>query len=224
MKDNREKHYKNSDSAGVRLLESAEQLFAAKGFSATSVRDITDAANCNLASVNYHFGSKENLYRKVFLGKLAIIKEMRIKSIQEAMDESCCELSLENLVRTFARSFIESLRCDGGEAVFLNLVIREMLDPQLPREIFYSDFIEPVTYALREAFCRLCPGMDRVVAQRCIYSLVGQLNHMLRMMNYFGQSITDEDFAVETESIIDHVVNFTVGGIRACVEVNNEKL
>ncbi|MDP7449002.1 MAG: TetR family transcriptional regulator, partial [Candidatus Latescibacteria bacterium] len=43
----------------VRLLDAAEGLFAGHGLDGTSLRAITSAANVNLASVNYHFGSKE---------------------------------------------------------------------------------------------------------------------------------------------------------------------
>jgi AcrR family transcriptional regulator len=45
-----------------RILDTAEVLFAQKGYRAVSVREITSAARCNLAAVNYHFGKKENLY------------------------------------------------------------------------------------------------------------------------------------------------------------------
>jgi len=44
-----------------RILDAAQKLFAEKGLDATSVRDITTAAECNVAAVNYHFGGKENL-------------------------------------------------------------------------------------------------------------------------------------------------------------------
>lgn len=39
-----------------RLLDHAERLFAEKGFAVVNVREITTAANCNLAAINYHFG------------------------------------------------------------------------------------------------------------------------------------------------------------------------
>jgi len=48
-----------------RLIEAARQLFAAAGFDATSVRDITSRAHTNLGAITYHFGSKEALYHTV---------------------------------------------------------------------------------------------------------------------------------------------------------------
>ncbi len=49
-----------------RILDTAENLFARKGFSETSLRAITSKADVNLAAVNYHFGSKEALIQAVF--------------------------------------------------------------------------------------------------------------------------------------------------------------
>ena len=60
LNNNKNNHTKD------RLLDEAEALFAVRGYHAVSVREITAAANCNLAAVNYHFGNKQNLYLEVF--------------------------------------------------------------------------------------------------------------------------------------------------------------
>jgi AcrR family transcriptional regulator len=54
-----------------RLLDAARRAFAAKGFDAASVREITAAAGANLAAVTYHFGSKDALYEAVLETVLA---------------------------------------------------------------------------------------------------------------------------------------------------------
>ena len=48
-----------------RLIEAAGEVFAEQGFRNATVRDICDRAGANLASVNYHFQSKEQLYATV---------------------------------------------------------------------------------------------------------------------------------------------------------------
>ena len=50
------------DSARARLLNVAGELFATRGFAATSTRTLAAAAKCNVASISYHFGDKEGLY------------------------------------------------------------------------------------------------------------------------------------------------------------------
>ena len=50
----------------AQLLESATKVFAEKGYRDTTVADICKAANSNTASVNYYFGSKEELYAEVW--------------------------------------------------------------------------------------------------------------------------------------------------------------
>lgn len=45
-----------------KILNAARQIFTKKGFLATTVRDIATGANTNVASVNYYFRSKENLF------------------------------------------------------------------------------------------------------------------------------------------------------------------
>ena len=54
-----------------RLLDEAEALFAEKGYTAVSVREIIAAADCNVASIHYYFGNKQNLYLEVFREEIA---------------------------------------------------------------------------------------------------------------------------------------------------------
>ena len=50
----------------VQIMEAAEALFAERSFSGTSVRDIAEAADVNLAMISYYFGSKEKLMEAMF--------------------------------------------------------------------------------------------------------------------------------------------------------------
>ena len=50
------------ESTRARLLETAGEVFAEKGYEAATVREICEKAGVNLAAVNYYFGGKELLY------------------------------------------------------------------------------------------------------------------------------------------------------------------
>ncbi|MHA7777336.1 TetR family transcriptional regulator [Roseibium sp. M-1] len=83
-----------------RLLLNAERLMAEKGISATSVREITDASEANVASVNYYFGSKSDLLLELLksrfqqldtelLGRLEAVKNAGNGSPPSIEDLTC---------------------------------------------------------------------------------------------------------------------------------------
>jgi len=62
-----------------RIIEAAEVLFAVNGYDGTSLRDITEQAGVNVAAVNYHFGSKENLLAALLDRIISPINEERLE-------------------------------------------------------------------------------------------------------------------------------------------------
>ncbi len=68
------------------LLKIAEKLFAQKGYDAVSVREITTAADCNIAAVNYHFGTKQSLYLQVFRERWLSISNRHFLHLRPAVE------------------------------------------------------------------------------------------------------------------------------------------
>ena len=68
-----------------KLLECAEYMFAEKGIEETSVRALTASAGVNLASVNYHFGSKTGLIEQLLALHLKQITLLRKQSLDDAI-------------------------------------------------------------------------------------------------------------------------------------------
>ena len=67
-----------------RILGAAEELFAQFGFAGTSLRQVTGRADVNIAAVNYHFGSKENLVNEVFRRRMDVMSAQRLSRLREA--------------------------------------------------------------------------------------------------------------------------------------------
>src|SRR5258705_13666651 len=61
-----------------RILDAGESLFMEHGFEATSLRAITAAGDVNLAAVNYHFGTKEELFQAVLTRRLDPMNQDRV--------------------------------------------------------------------------------------------------------------------------------------------------
>lgn len=87
----------------IAILDSAEALFAERGFFGVSVRDITEHAGVRLASVNYHFRTKELLFREVVARRASVVSEDRRKLLSEIGGPS---VSREERTRRLASAFI----------------------------------------------------------------------------------------------------------------------
>jgi AcrR family transcriptional regulator len=68
----------------AQILDAAERLFAEQAFAAVSMRDITSAAGVNLAAVNYHFGSKDELLVTLFVERVTPLNRERAALLREA--------------------------------------------------------------------------------------------------------------------------------------------
>jgi AcrR family transcriptional regulator len=78
-----------SDHTKTAILSAAERLYADRGFGDVTLRDIVAAAGVNLAAVNYHFGSKDELIAELFVTRsLATNRERlnELKAVEQAGD------------------------------------------------------------------------------------------------------------------------------------------
>jgi AcrR family transcriptional regulator len=57
------------------LIAAGTELFSARGFEGTSIREITGRAGANLSAVGYHFGSKEGLWHAVLEAGLGPLRD-----------------------------------------------------------------------------------------------------------------------------------------------------
>lgn len=207
----------NSPAKGVRdrLLDSAEQLFAERGFDGTSIRDLATAAGCNIASVNYYFGGKEKLYVETWRRHLLLVRDTHIASIDKVLSESAGKPVLEDLLRSFAYAFIGPLVDKSGGPRLIKLMAREMLNPHLPPSMFGEDVIKPTLAAMQQGLAKTCPELPESKIPMVTFSLVGQLVHTIRIKTMIG-SMDDEALPrFELATVIDHIVAFSAAGIRA---------
>jgi len=199
-----------------RLLTAAERLFAEQGYANTSVRELTQAAQVNLASVNYHFGGKLNLYTELFRQTLVELRERRAAWIEAALARP--DASLETLLRAFCEGFVDPLLEDGRGRRLMELYGREMQEPLLPANLFFDELINPMRRLMRRAFEQVCPSLPGERVEYCLLSLVGQLLHALHMAHHMERMGEGSAPAFEMTATIDHIVTFSAAGIRAVAD------
>lgn len=73
-----------ADHTRTAILSAAERLYAARGFADVTMRDIVAAADVNLAAVNYHFGSKDELIAELFVSRGLVTNRERLNELKAA--------------------------------------------------------------------------------------------------------------------------------------------
>ena len=202
-------------SAQKRLLAAGETLFAGQGYAQTSVRQVTETAECNIAAVNYHFGGKDKLYRAVYQQVLDRLRAQRLHGIAQLQSLTPEELTLEKVLRGFTITFLEPLVDETQGRQMMQLFMREMLDPQLPPEMFLTELIVPVLKALQEIMARVCPQLAPQTLTMCLQSLVGQLLRVVHTHSHPAAPGHKAFLPSDLSAMTEHIVRFTAAGIRS---------
>jgi len=198
-----------------RILDAAQKLFAEKGLDATSVRDITAEAGCNVAAVNYHFGGKDNLYVESFRAMLRPLRDQRMAMMDGLMRREPAP-TLEEFLASFAEGFLEPLVDESLGRRFMLFVSREISDQKLPDGLFLDEFIVPLIKRAVSALDRVGVPMTSEQSFYCIFSLIGQLLHAVKGHHMSDQLGLTGAAPFDLRGFIDHFVRFSAAGIRAC--------
>jgi TetR/AcrR family transcriptional regulator, regulator of cefoperazone and chloramphenicol sensitivity len=124
-----------------RLLEAAEDLFAAKGFDGVSVEEITRQAKANRAAVSFHFGGKERLY-------IEAVKYAHRNCISGApLPEWPAGTPAAERLRGFIHTFVLRMIADLSPAS-AQLMMREMVQPTAACVEVVRDYVRPMADVL----------------------------------------------------------------------------
>ena len=195
------------------ILQAAERLFAEHGFRGTSLRDITDAAQCNIAAVNYHFHGKENLYIAVFQRHMKAITAERYLGLQEAFTQNTPPLTLETFLHAFVDSFLRPFFAATQGGLTSKLVTFEHQDPHLPKQMFFNEVLDPLQGIVREQLMALCPYLTTDQANQCMHSLVAQLIYVVHAQILYAGIDETKIPILDIEKTLGHIIRFTAAGI-----------
>lgn len=164
-----------------RILDAAEALFMEHGFEATSLRLITQAAGVNLAAVNYHFGSKEELFEAVLTRRLDLMTQARLARLDKY--EQAVSPAALGCERILAALFIPALELARdparGGVNFLRLLGRAYADPAPFIRQFLSVQYAPMIARFKDAFARALPHLPRRELSWRLHFIMGALSYTL---------------------------------------------
>jgi AcrR family transcriptional regulator len=208
-------HKNGEDLTKERILDTAEILFAQKGYQAVSVRQITSAAECNLAAVNYHFGNKENLYLEVFRSRWV----PRAKRLQESFRKylaSQDSLSESAVVRALAKAFVDGPLSDDERLRHTQLMTREMTQPTKAFKQVAENVIQPFFKEVLEQLELVSP--DKVSEEEMllnifsIFAMVLYFNFARVAVSRLTGRTYDPSFRAQ---LVEQITQFSLRGLGA---------
>jgi AcrR family transcriptional regulator len=202
----------------VRILDAAELLFMEHGYEATTLRQITATAGVNLAAVNYHFGSKDDLFEAVLTRRLDPMNQERIALLERFEVEAAPDmLSAEKIL---AAMFIPALRLardrERGGKNFLRLLGRAYADPAPFIRRFLSEQYAVMIARFKGAFARALPDLPAKELSWRLHFVMGALSYTLagtdalRLIAELNPRASGND-----ELLLRRLAPFLIAGLKA---------
>lgn len=206
----------SEDTTKNRLLDAAEELFCQKGFDGTSVRDLTAAAGCNLASINYYFGGKDKLYAEMFRRQVEDIMITQIAAIDAVCSNP--KSRLEDLLRTLITPILTAAYRRLPRGRVMKLLVRDVLgnEPLLGGmvEAFRQRLFERTVEALMQIESRL----DERAAQMAANSIDSLKLHPFLFMDSYMAMV----HRLTLDELIEYLVRFACYAIRGITAQGQE--
>jgi AcrR family transcriptional regulator len=189
-----------------RLLAAAAEEFAERGYEGATVRDIVARAHTNLNSVNYHFGSKQELYLEVFRHQVALSDAAHPqKPVANAEDDP--EAALRAAVQLMVSFLLDP------NSLLPRLYALELVNPSpaFSQASTGGSNQRALTDAVRAL---LGAAANPKLVARCVRSVYSQCAYFMfvrKVLPMVDPQFRYDDRAIE--ELTDHITQFALGGI-----------
>lgn len=199
-----------SDQTRSAILGAAERLYADRGFGDVTLRDIVAEANVNLAAVNYHFGSKDELIAELFVTRSIQTNRERLNELKAAEEKGGGRASIEDIMRALVGPTLRGcLGPDREGSTAARFMIRASIESVPPirriknREV---DHLRKFAAAMRRAM----PGRDDTELYWGLHFALAMAHHTIREKERLLRLSEGKCDLNDVQAIIDRVVAVTV--------------
>jgi AcrR family transcriptional regulator len=202
----------------IRILDTAEKLFATQGFAATSIRQIVKAAGVNIAAIHYHFGSKESLIEAVLARKAAPVNKERLRLLDELEKKHAGKtLPVEGVIEAFIAPVIR-MQHGKNDRLFPQLMGRTLNEAdEKMYQMVHRIFGEVITRFVR-AFRLAVPDIPQDELISRIHFMIG----VMAFATFVPKNKVFENLQSSgpgsPEVFIERLVRFTAAGMKATLD------
>lgn len=192
----------------TRILETAGKLFARTGFAETTSKAIAIEAEVDLATINYHFGSRVGLYQTVLAEA-----HRRIIHVNDLLKIAERDVPAEEKLRGFFAILVEAAQSGGGW--HSGVLARELLSPTSNMQVLFTEEVQPKLSVILGILSEITGIANNDPALlRCLISTAAPC----LMLLVAGNGLVGPAHMVlqmPKEQLIAHLYNFALAGLQA---------
>lgn len=193
------------------IIGVAGEIFAEHGYEAATIKQITDRAGVNVASVNYYFRDKLGLYTEVL--------RQSLHNGRVALPPENDGLPPEERLTRYIHLFMQSLVAPGRPSWCGRLMLRELVEPTPALPQIIEEIIRPNFVLLRQLVSDVARApLEDTTSRLLAHSVHAQCVHWKVARSAFPylwpELVLDE---VQVRRIASHIAAFSIAGIRAAV-------
>jgi len=203
----------SSDRTRSAILAAAEKLYADRGFGDVTLRDIVAEANVNLAAVNYHFGSKDELIAELFVTRSLATNRERLNELKLAEEQGGGRAPIDAILRALVGPTLRGcLGPDREGSTAARFMIRASIESVPPirriknREV---DHLRKFAAAMRRAL----PGRDEAELYWGLHFALSMSHHTIREKERLAKLSEGKCDLNDVQGIVDRVVGVATMGL-----------
>ena len=201
--------------ARERILHAAEQLFAEHGMSGVGLRAISAAAEVNLASIAYHFGSKDGLLEALFALRATPIAEERVRLLDEAEKKAAGAPKLEDILDAFVRPALTMGSQRSGGPAFGRLRARLATEPETLSRKILSNAFDASSHRFIDAIARALPHLPRAEVEWRFHFMLGAMYYTMANSGRIQALTGGRCDPGDVRRALRHMIPFLAAGFRS---------
>jgi TetR/AcrR family transcriptional regulator, regulator of cefoperazone and chloramphenicol sensitivity len=193
----------------LRLLNAACELFAQKGYRDAKVADICRQAGANVASVNYYFGGKAELYVEAW--------KYFLQNFEEPAFSESAPVSPEDRLRQYIQTLMQNFTAQGKMGQFSRLYLMELVNPTGLIHDAWHEMIEPRRQKLQGMIRDIIgPEAEDIRILFCEMSIINQCKALVTIKSSDLEYMLGQPLSPAlTKRLADHIADFSLAGIEA---------
>jgi AcrR family transcriptional regulator len=199
----------------AQILTAAERLFARIGFHGVSIRDITAEAGVNVAAVNYHFGSKDDLLLEIFRARASELNRERARLLRAAEARHGGHPPLRDILTALFAPPIQWLHARDHRRVALQFILRVRTEgtPAMI-ELLRGDVshLDRFVVALKQAVPQLSESQLYWRLHFCLGMVHNNRPAEFERLSRLSHGVTRD---AEADAILEQMLAFATGGFGA---------